>query len=330
MATDKTQLLRLVFIDRTIREGMCTGRLANCRSMAQEYEVSTKSILRDIDYLRNQRDAPIEYDSRRRGYYYSEENFSLPALTLTESDLFAICLAEKVLDQHRGMPVYRKLRAVYQKISEFLPEKVTFQSSWIETRLSTIPEPRTRMAPEIWEKVAGALRANRSVEIVYKKPASEQAEPREVDPYHILGYQGEWYLIGHCHQRGTILTFAMSRIHRATVLEKGFVSPADFSMETFLANRFGIFGGGNPRQVRIRFAREHAPFVVEREWHPAQELEFLDNGGVVLSFTADHLYEVKRWILSWGGGVKVLAPEELAASVREELASALREYGQPG
>jgi predicted DNA-binding transcriptional regulator YafY len=49
----------------------------------------------------------------------------------------------------------------------------------------------------------------------------------------------------------------------------------------------------------------------------------------MLSFTADHLYEVKRWILSWGGGVKVLAPEELVASVREELASALREYGQP-
>ena len=64
---DKTQLLRLVFIDKKIREGMRFGNYANCSSMADEYEVSTKSIMRDIDYLKNQCDAPIEYDPSKKG-----------------------------------------------------------------------------------------------------------------------------------------------------------------------------------------------------------------------------------------------------------------------
>ena len=82
---DKTQLLRLVFIDRKIREGMRSGIYANCSSMAKEYEVSSKSIMRDIDYLKNQRDAPIEYDPQKRGYYYTEDNFKLPAATDADS-----------------------------------------------------------------------------------------------------------------------------------------------------------------------------------------------------------------------------------------------------
>ena len=94
MRKNKVQLLRLVFIDQKIREGMQTGKLANCSGMSREYEVSPKTIMRDIDYLKYQRDAPIEYDSSRKGYFYTEENFSLPALTLNESDLFAICIAQ--------------------------------------------------------------------------------------------------------------------------------------------------------------------------------------------------------------------------------------------
>lgn len=328
MTKDKSQLLRLVFIDRKIREGMQSGRLANCRSMAEEYEVSAKSILRDIDYLRNQRDAPLDYDPKRRGYFYTEENYALPALTLNESDLFAICIAEKVLQQHKDMPVYRKLQTVFQKIAEFLPDKITVHPSWVETRLSALAEHQTRLDPEIWEKVAKALQLNQVLKFLYKKPAAENSVEREIDPYHVLSFQGEWYLIGYCHLRQKILTFAVSRIQEARLLNNRFSVSADFSVQKFLAGRFGIFGGDELFQVRVRFSREHAPYVVERDWHPTQEVETLSDGAVVLSLSVPHLYEVKRWILSWGRGVKVLSPDELVTSVHEEISAALREYGE--
>ena len=69
MAKYKPQHSRLLFIDRKIRE----GRHPNCSSMAEEWEVSRKTIQRDLDYMRYQLDAPLEYSAKHRGYFYTEE-----------------------------------------------------------------------------------------------------------------------------------------------------------------------------------------------------------------------------------------------------------------
>ena len=39
--------------------------------------------------MRYQLDAPLEYSAKNRGYFYTEENFKLPAMSIKESDLFA-------------------------------------------------------------------------------------------------------------------------------------------------------------------------------------------------------------------------------------------------
>ena len=85
MTRNKVQLQRLIFIDRAIKEGMRKGELANCSSMGAEYEVSSKSISRDIDYLKHQMDAPIEYDQKKHGYLYTEDTYKLPAISISES-----------------------------------------------------------------------------------------------------------------------------------------------------------------------------------------------------------------------------------------------------
>lgn len=328
MAKDKTQLLRLLFIDRKIREGMRGKSMANCSSMAAEYEVSAKSILRDIDYLRHQRDAPIAYDAKGRGYYYTEENYALPAISLNESDLFAICIAEKALRQHEDTPIYRKLQKVFRKIEDSLPDKVSIHPAWVEDKLSVIPERQARLEPEVWEAVSAGLGSNRALIMSYRKPGGRESTERRVDPYHLVGYQGEWYLIGHCHRRGAIATFAMSRIETVLLLAERFSVPADFDHARYSGNQFGIFSGEREVLVKIRFSREHAPYVLEREWHPRQTVVRKKDGSVVLGFPALHLYEVRRWVLSWGSGAKAVAPKELVASVHEELAAALADYAR--
>jgi len=323
MTRDKTQLLRLIFIDRKIREGMRTGVLANCATMAAEYEVSAKSILRDIDYLRNQRDAPIAYDPVRRGYRYTEENYSLPAISLNESDLFAICLAEKVLRMHEDTPIYSRLQKIFSKIEESLPEKISVQPSWVENRVSVIPEQQTRLVPQVWEAVSAALQENRTLRLCYRKPGAKRGAWRLIDPYRLIRYQGEWYLVAKCHRRKQVLTFAMSRIEECTPCPEIFSIPQDFDCSRHMGGQFGIFGGEREVAVRIWFSREHAPYVLEREWHPAQVVQENKDGSVELGFPARHLYEVKRWVLSWGRGARVLAPDVLGEAVREELAAAL-------
>jgi predicted DNA-binding transcriptional regulator YafY len=79
----KTALPRLYFID----EEISSGRYPNTAGMAKKYETSQSSISRDIDFMKNSLGAPIEYDAKNRGYYYSEKTFRLPATYTTMGNM---------------------------------------------------------------------------------------------------------------------------------------------------------------------------------------------------------------------------------------------------
>ncbi|MEN8136419.1 MAG: WYL domain-containing protein [Thermodesulfobacteriota bacterium] len=326
MIKNKTQIQRLIFIDRMIRQGMTSGRLANCQTIAAAYEVSYKSIMRDIDYLKNQCDAPIRYDPKRYGFYFTEENYQLPAINISESDLFAIYIARQAMAQHKNTPIYRKLVSVFSKIEESLPERISISPAWIDNRISVFSGSQTDIDPLIWDTVAEALQHFRRLQISYRKTGSKNASEREVDPYHAVSFQGEWYLIGFCHLRQEIRVFAVSRIVQASKQNIGFTIPAEFTFESFTDSHFGIFTSEQHYEVKINFSAQHAPYVLERQWHRNQTIKKHQDGGLTLSFTTNHLFEVKRWILSWGSGVEALAPAELRADIHQELQKALQAY----
>jgi proteasome accessory factor B len=321
--------LRLVFVDRKIREGMKSGDYANSSSIAREYEVSRKSIVRDIDYLKNQRDAPIAYDRRKHGYFYTEENFKLPAIDINASDLFALCITEKVLKQHENTPVYEKLRSVFRKIEESLPEKVSVQPSWVNSSISIVAEHRTLIEPHVWGEIAESLQQSKLLKISYLKPGAGKRTEREIEPYHLVSFQGEWYVIGFCRRRKKVLTFAISRIKSAELSPQTFTIPEDFDYQKTAGERFGIFAGQKTFKVTILFDKENAPYVKEREWHPSQKIKSRRDGSLLLTLTTSHFLEIKKWILSWGRGAQVIEPESLRKEIVTELAQMMEQYQIP-
>ena len=322
---DKTQLQRHIFIDQKIREGMRTGQYANCTKMALEYEVSTKTLMRDIDYLKNQCETPLEYDAGKKGYYYTEANYKMPAVHINASDLFAICLAEKVLEQHRDTPIYDKLVSVFDRIEESLPETIEIHPAWVTNRISIIQPHRTAITTDIWGSIAEALQRGRRISITYQKPTREKAKKRDVDPYHLVNFQGEWYLIAFCHKRQKILTFAVSRIKTLEVLTVAFVIPVDFDFEATTAS-FGIFSGSETYQVKILFSKKQAPYILERQWHPSQKFTKEKDGSLLAEITTSHLLEIKQWVMSFGSGAEVLEPSRLRKEIKKELNAAVSFY----
>jgi len=85
--------------------------------------------------------------------------------------------------------------------------------------------------------------------------------------------------------------------------------------------------GTEEYRVRILFNRAAAPYAKERQWHPTQQIKDRADGSAILSFTTNHLFEVKRWVLSWGSDAVVLDPPELVEQVKKELAESLAGYG---
>lgn len=318
----KPQFTRWLYIDEKIRSGC----FPNCSSMAEEYEVDRRTIHRDIDYLKHQLGAPIEYDASKKGYYYTENDFRLPAISIKESELFALYIAEKVLQQYENTPLHETMARIFGKIARCLPDEITLDPNILSGRFSSYPEPAPHIAPEIWTKVFESLRYGRVLHMEYSTPGSTGCVGRRVRPYHVVSYRGEWYLIGHCDHAKAERIFAFSRISSAGLGYETYTIPDEFDFQVYMKNSFGIFHSDESYQVRIEFSPSQAPYVQEREWHETQKLEGRDDGSLVLSFTTNNLYTVKRWVLSYGPGAKVLGPQELVYMVRQDLKEALGRY----
>jgi predicted DNA-binding transcriptional regulator YafY len=93
-------------------------RYPNTFTMAEAFEVSQKTVKRDIQWMKDHWDAPIEYDRERSGYFYSRPVGKFPCVPIvTEADTFALFIASKAIEQYRGTPLQRMLEATFRKLT---------------------------------------------------------------------------------------------------------------------------------------------------------------------------------------------------------------------
>ncbi|HZV33243.1 MAG TPA: WYL domain-containing protein [Verrucomicrobiae bacterium] len=308
-----------------IHQALQAGNYPNATTLANEMEVSTKSIQRDLEFMRYRMDLPVEYDRVKRGYYYDGSVGAFPTIQITEGELFALLVAEKALQQYRGTNFEKPLISAFKKMSASLPDTISLNMADWEQTISF----RTRAEPilnlEIFDALGKATANRRQLEMVYRKAGQRQSETRVIDPYHLGNINGEWFMFGYDHLRKDIRTFVPARIQSLRETGKTFPKPQKFSLEKRLRDSFGVHSAQGEFQVVIRFNEMVADYIREKKWHDSQQLKELKDGGVELRLKLSSLNEIERWILGWGGNAVVIQPRELADMVKKSAEKILKQ-----
>jgi proteasome accessory factor B len=299
-----------------IHQALQAGRFPNATTLAVELEVSTKSIYRDLDFMRDRLELPIEFDAARNGFRYTEEVSAFPTMQITEGELFALVVAEKALQQYRGTSFEKPLLSAIKKMEQALPDTISLNLAEVEQTISfrTSAEPILNLV--VFDTLAKAAAHRKQLRFDYRKPGKREPEPRLVDPYHLANINGEWFLFGYDHDRKDIRTFVPARMSAVEMTEKSFARPRTFSLERRLRDSFGVHSAEGEFDIVLRFNARVADYIREKKWHESQQLRELRNGGVELRLKLSSLGEIERWVLSWGGDAVVVQPAELAASVK--------------
>ena len=307
-----------------IHQALQSGGYPNATTVARQLEVSTRCILRDLEFMRDRLGLPIKYDAKRFGYLYAEPVEAFPTLQITEGELFALVVAERALQQYRGTNLEKPLLSALQKMEQSLPETISLSLSDVEQTISfrTSSEPIVDL--EIFDALAKATTARRQLELTYRKPGQQLVEQRVVDPYHLANINGEWFLFAFDHLRHDLRTFVPSRIRALRPTGQTFKRRRKFSLEERLRGSFGVLSGQGEFEVVIRFHERVADYVREKRWHESQQLRELKSGGLELRLRLSSLAEIGRWVLGWGGDAVVVRPAELAQSVRQAAQRVLR------
>lgn len=304
-----------------LHELMAGEKFPNCSRLAREFEVSTKTIQRDVEFMRDQLTLPIAYDKTRHGFHYTHPVSQFPLITVSEGELVALLVAQKAVEQYRGTSFEKPLHAAFEKLVSSLGNETTISLQEISEAVSFRSAGVPRGEIETFEVLADAAMTAHGVTFSYRSLQSERTEQRRVDPYHLACISNQWYLIGHDHGRGGVRTFALPRIRHAARTEARFQRPRDFSASEMLAGSFSAFEAGETKTIRLRFRGRAARLVSERQWHKSQVIRTGPAGTIELTMRVGLAPDLESWILGWGGSAEVVEP----AALREKIAAAARD-----
>ena len=317
-------------LERMMRmhERLKAGRYPNCRKLADELEVSSKTVQRDIDFMRYRLGLPIEYDQLHFGFYYTEPVASFPNVEISEGELVALYVGQKALAQYKGTSFEAPLSTAFRKITDGLRDTISVTWADLDSAISFRNTGRSTADIHLFEQLSHAVFKQLEVRFEYKKPDAARYEQRYVQPYHLGCVENLWYLFAFDLDRGGLRTFALPRIRDVRLSKTRFRRPGEFSIGRYLEQSFGVFAkpGKAKHTIRIVFDAFAASRIEERQWHPSQKIKQLRDGEIELSLTLGNLEEVERWILSWGSHGQVLAPAELRERISKTVSTLADTY----
>ena len=299
----------------------------------RELEVSRATFKRDIEYMRDRLNAPIEWDRGDGGYRYTSgvtgQQQSLPGLWFNASEAYALLMMQALLSEMQpGLlgphiaPLKARLRAVI--------ESGKHPAGDVESRVKLLSVAARPVTDQNFEVVAAALLGRQRLQILYYSRVRNESSIREVSPQLLIHHRGNWYLGAWCHQQEAMRSFSMDAIEQASVLSKSSKAMPKKALDGFVGQGYGIFSGSDVQWAKLRFTEERARWVSRELWHPLQRLTAQEDGRLVMELPFTDLRELSMDILRQGRHVEVLGPPELRAQVAQELRKTLGQYSNEG
>jgi predicted DNA-binding transcriptional regulator YafY len=295
----------------------------------KELEVSLATFKRDIEYMRERLNAPIQWSKADGGYSYisgtKSQQHSLPGLWFNSGEAYALLMMQSLLSEMQpGLlgphiePLKARLRAVI--------ETGNHTSVDVESRVKLLNVAARPVPDKNFEIVAAALLGQKRLEIAYYSRARDDVSERDVSPQLLIHYRGNWYLGAWCHKQNAMRSFSMDAIQQVSVLPKAGKSIAKSVLDGFIGQGYGIFAGNEVRWAKLKFSAERTRWVSRELWHPQQKATLQGDGSLLLEVPFTDIRELAMDILRQGRHVEVLEPKVLRDEVKVELTKSLANY----
>jgi len=262
---------------------------------------------------------PLDGVAEQENYSLRPENFHLPAIEFTDSELAALATALSLLD---GEFAYAEpLRLALQQITWGRPSPLSAPDQQGVALGITASAGGHELSQNL-AKIETAIFRHKTITFDYYTMERDETGPRIVDPYHLLFRGGQFYLLGHSHERDALRVFRLSRIRGkvayATKAEHDFRRSADFDPRAYalLAPwQFGEMVG--TAEVRVA---ERIAWQLERHFGRFGEIAPIEGSGDRL-FITEYANErqLVSWVLGLGEHARVLAPPELVSELERRI-----------
>jgi predicted DNA-binding transcriptional regulator YafY len=307
------------------------GRMS-AESLAEELEVSVRTIYRDIDQL-SAAGVPVYADIGRNGGFALLDGWRTRLTGLTAPEARALFLS--------GLPgpaselgLGDEVAAAELKLLAALPADWQTEATRMSSRFHLDPKgwfsagPR----PEFLKAVAEAVWTEKR--IIIKYDSWTQVSERLVEPLGLVLKGGIWYLVG--RREHGMRTYRMSQIQALTLTDESFERPPDFDLprhwqeSTASFEREVYVGVAHVRATRVGVSRLKDISQRCKDAIEAQTLVFDEAGWAELDVPIEEERWASREMTRVGAEVEVLAPQTLRTRMIEIATRLAKSYGLVG
>ena len=275
------------------------------KELAERFEVSTRTIYRDIEIL-SQAKIPVYANKGNGGGIGLLEDYVLDKSMLSEEEqnqiLFALQSMEKISNQDEKN-ILEKMSSIFNKS----------KTNWIDVDFSDWGTNGEQ--DQTFNLIRNAILKHNVIEFVYYNSYGEEKK-RQAEPLQIYFKDKSWYLKAYCRLKQDYRLFKISRMKDIKLLNETF----ERELPQIKENKFDY----KTIQLELEISKDMSYRVYDE--FKREDIIKNKNGDFIVKVEFPENDWVYGYILSFGENVKVLSPGYVKSIIKEKLKKSLKNY----
>ncbi len=281
-------------------------------------KVSKRTVYSDLEYLQNEKNAPIIkcWEGQRVYYKYEDATYSILNLPISEEEIIKLKDAIKMLREVNDFNLLDEVDVIVEKLEHTIATNVPENRSMIQFEKHTYAD-----GAEYIDDLFSAIKDKSVLKVIYQPFGV--AEPQEwvVHPYLLKEYRNRWFLI--CRRDGTekVSNLALDRIKKIKNSSSSFIENDLFDADTYYTYLVGVTfpEGENVQDIVLKVTGRQVNYVKTKPIHKSQEIvEEPDANTLIIRLKLIINYELQSVLLSYTPDIEVLQPISLRNQLLEK------------
>ena len=326
MPTTKFSFIRCRILDKCFR----SPKLYQIQDLIDACEeelnmsISRRTIYYDIDFMKSLDgwEAPIEAvkDGNRRYYRYTDPDFSIDKVPLSEAQLKQLQSAVDVLTTVEGLPQFEGLNDSLEKIGMMAYD--TDAEHCFELDHNNYVGGTEHITP-----LFNAIQYQ-AVQSIHYKPFDEEEKELVFHPQFLKQYNNRWYIFGIEQEHpDEVWNLALDRIVSIKPTKLPYIK-LDKNWQDYFSDIIGVTNYKDAPVEEVQFVvyGKTAHYLYTKPIHESQVSHWNEDGSLDVKLKVKINYELKRLLLSYAADITILSPQSLVYAHKESLRKALEQY----
>ncbi len=280
--------------------------IVTAKELADRFQVSTRTIYRDIDVL-STAGVPVYTNKGSGGGISILDNYVINKTMLSEKDCQDLLITLKTLEAAR----YPNVDTVMNKLASLF-KNIEVQD-WMEADLSEWGS--SEESREKFNKIKQAVLHSRSVSFNYFNSAGKKST-RTIDPLKLVFKGQSWYLWGYCRNKEDFRLFKINRMKQFVLTDEYFQRKEYSGRKNY---NYSLDKGDTRETVNLKLQFSDQVLYALYDHFDDEDL-IINNNTVELTFSFPVSEWIYNYILSFGNQVEVISPLWVREEVKRRIA----------